>query len=91
MRRFDPPMKAADTLHRKAAVVKERINKFNAPSAACSGARDSLNCSAHGDAIAIGITSRFDVRKKRRFRGIKPLVGHWFPVEPRDEVGVEDG
>jgi hypothetical protein len=90
VRCIDPPTKAIDTLHRKTAAVKERVNKFSAGSAAGLGALDSLNCFAHGDAIAMETTSRFDVRKRRRFRGIKPLAGIG-SREPGGELRVGNG
>src|SRR5882724_5057090 len=91
VRRIDPPTKVADTLHRKTPAVKERVNVFNAGSAAGLGALDSLNCFVHGDAIDLEMTSHFDLRKRRRFQGIKPFAGHWFPREHGGELGVEKG
>jgi hypothetical protein len=74
-----------DPLHRKAAAIDQRINVFNMESAAGRGARDSLSCFIHGDAIDMGITSRFDCGKGDApdlYR--KPLAGHWFPGNAGD-------
>ena len=38
----------------KAAAVDQRINIFNMENAADRGARDSLSCFVHGDAIGMG-------------------------------------